>query len=372
MLTFLDVAIGFTVTMTLYSLVVTVFVQAISALLNSRGRTLLWGVDRIIGQAVPELAADVRNRIARATLKHPTIAVGFKRFPLLATAVRPEELVAFLREVAEPTKTLGSAGWIDQVMRRTLRLDDRERLRTGLAGLASGLTTGVQTLETQVKSWFETVMDRTTERFTWHARGFTLLGAILVVVVMRVDSVALWNRLTQDPTLRMKLVQMADSTLARAESIVGRDSALATYALRQAKDSLAGLDSVSVPDGLVNRSRGLRWIGERVPPAARDSLRSVYSRRYNTLTEARIGELTASARQIGADLATVELMPSGPWELLWLWDHRGGCVLSIALLSMGAPFWFGVLKQLSGLRPIVATKEERARATTTPQSRTLS
>jgi hypothetical protein len=43
------------------------------------------------------------------------------------------------------------------------------------------------------------------------------------------------------------------------------------------------------------------------------------------------------------------------------WRHFAGVLLSAALLSLGAPFWFNALKQLSSLRSIVANKEENER-----------
>jgi hypothetical protein len=36
-------------------------------------------------------------------------------------------------------------------------------------------------------------------------------------------------------------------------------------------------------------------------------------------------------------------------------------LVAAALLSLGAPFWFNILKTLSNLRPLVATREEKER-----------
>jgi hypothetical protein len=36
------------------------------------------------------------------------------------------------------------------------------------------------------------------------------------------------------------------------------------------------------------------------------------------------------------------------------WSHFWGMATSAALLSLGAPFWFNLLKTLSNLRPILA------------------
>lgn len=51
------------------------------------------------------------------------------------------------------------------------------------------------------------------------------------------------------------------------------------------------------------------------------------------------------------------------WRYLWPADnhHFWGILFSIGLLSLGAPFWFNVLKTLSALRPILASKQEKER-----------
>ncbi|MFI5364929.1 MAG: hypothetical protein ACHQ4J_04830 [Candidatus Binatia bacterium] len=46
----------------------------------------------------------------------------------------------------------------------------------------------------------------------------------------------------------------------------------------------------------------------------------------------------------------------------WRWDLLPGVLLSVVLLSLGAPFWFEVLKKGLQLRPLLAGKEEVERA----------
>jgi hypothetical protein len=44
----------------------------------------------------------------------------------------------------------------------------------------------------------------------------------------------------------------------------------------------------------------------------------------------------------------------------------GGEVLTILLLSLGAPFWFNALKQLSNLKPSLSSKVDQERAAAQP------
>jgi hypothetical protein len=45
----------------------------------------------------------------------------------------------------------------------------------------------------------------------------------------------------------------------------------------------------------------------------------------------------------------------------WTWTKLPGITLSAMLLSLGAPFWYNALKDLVGLRPILARKEQAHR-----------
>ena len=82
-------------------------------------------------------------------------------------------------------------------------------------------------------------------------------------------------------------------------------------------------------------------------------------------------------RQFSADLKAkidstgFELLPSpllGRWakegSAAWF-RHIFGLALTVALLTLGAPFWFNLLKNLTSLRPALATLIEK-RPTSAP------
>lgn len=50
-----------------------------------------------------------------------------------------------------------------------------------------------------------------------------------------------------------------------------------------------------------------------------------------------------------------------PVDWNWSWDKIPGIALSAILLSLGAPFWYNALKDLVGLRPVLARKEQAYR-----------
>jgi len=46
------------------------------------------------------------------------------------------------------------------------------------------------------------------------------------------------------------------------------------------------------------------------------------------------------------------------------WRHLLGVAASAALLSLGAPFWFNILKSITNLRTVLARKNDEERGQT--------
>src|SRR5438477_7189821 len=118
MLAYLDTIIGFAVVMLAISLLITILIQMISALLSHRGSNLRWGLETLFAKMAPtvypDLARNARS-VAEHVLTHPLVSDSlFSKSPLckwpligplverfqLASAIRPEELVGILEHLA--------------------------------------------------------------------------------------------------------------------------------------------------------------------------------------------------------------------------------------------------------------------------------
>jgi hypothetical protein len=89
-----------------------------------------------------------------------------------------------------------------------------------------------------------------------------------------------------------------------------------------------------------------------------------YRENLNALLQSsEVNQLFDHAASVNGQLARagIRLWPD-PYPGLWpTRKELPGLLVSAALLSLGAPFWFNLLKTLSNLRPLVATREERDR-----------
>jgi hypothetical protein len=116
----------------------------------------------------------------------------------------------------------------------------------------------------------------------------------------------------------------------------------------------------------------------RVPAERRQEVRAVYDLHARAQAKAQLEELGFAFSALERRLAEtrLQLIPAGycanppPGRLERIayrlrcpfvfqgWRQVLGVLVSAILLSLGAPFWFNVLRRLVDLRPIVARRAE--------------
>ena len=131
----IDTVIGFVVVMLLLSMLITVLVQMVIAVLGLRGANLLWGVKTLLQQVgVNKNAED----IAEAVLRHPAISHTRNR---RATAIHVDELVRLLRDLAaNPDSRLKAAAQppLKTLIEKLSGIDSRPA--TGRPGIGEALS----------------------------------------------------------------------------------------------------------------------------------------------------------------------------------------------------------------------------------------
>ena len=157
--------------------------------------------------------------------------------------------------------------------------------------------------------WFGSAQDRAEQWFQIHVRMVTIVAAILVSIFLQLDTVEIYEKLRREPKLVEALVKAAPGTLEQGAAVQGQTDANARD--KAFADLKANIDSTGF-----------------------------------------------------------ELLPSGwfarwPAEKFWWFNHLFGLALSVGLLTLGAPFWFNLLKNLMSLRPALASLVEK-RPTSAP------
>jgi hypothetical protein len=340
MLDQLDTVIGFATVMLGVSLLITSLTQAVLSLLDTRGRNLRSGLKHLLQNVAPGLrdrAAELSERIVR----HPLISdssVG-RGIWGRATAIKKEELLPILDHV------LKAAGKPD-----------------GLAGVAVEERRAIE-------QWFDPAMARTSQWFAMYSRWITVALAIVVAVAMHLDALAVFRQLQRDRDTRARLVAMSETLLEQSPGVIAQVERVRGIYVEILKELLTSESSrfrpeAAPPDGEppASRDRAVDWI-ERHARSGEDA--AALTRAFHERLDARLdGDLQRALDRFNttrADLTApgLSLYPGEghTWADLAVNDsHVWGIAASVLLLSLGAPFWFNTLKNLSSLRTVVAQR----------------
>ena len=331
MLRTIDIFIGVALVMLLVSMLVTVITQAVTSLLNSRGKHLMRGVADMLEQLHPGITRGAAETIATAVLSQPLVSAANGK---VGSVIHREELTKILLELAagEAPKQLDATaqealrtalvrtgvckdGTPDEIRAqvseklkniRTLALQ-LELMRPDLTNAARAKVAILEQASSEflakINLSFDQTMDRVSERFTTHARQVTFAAGLAVALVLQLDTAALVSRLSSDDALRQSLVDLAQ----KQQSAPGSQAT---------PIQLTDVDKQNLKDLMVNNVIG-------IPQSASD------------------------------------------WAGRWTLDNcvvkTLGILLTALLLSLGAPFWYGTLQSLLRLRSALAVKDDQQR-----------
>jgi hypothetical protein len=418
MVHYLDVMIGFVFTMLVLSLVVTALVQAVPVYLrNLKGLDLKQGLTGLFARIEPKIANEAEqlvDRLLRDSLLSP------RRGPLvmklrgalrladaaaipLSGVIQREELVRLLLDLAaradanddddSQTKQLAlkmlglataadAAALLTRIRNRVAALELAHpqwssSQRASRAMLEAMLDTpGASDFMAKLAGWFDQTIDRVQALFTAHVRAWTVGISAVLVLILHLDSFDLLARLNSDAALRDKVVAAAISGM---ES--GRLDPAAASAAPPADASAEAHDGPGVA-GVDDEPLAVEPPIDppAAPPPAAEGRAQACAHEHLNIDLAASPHLAAYADCMGLGEATQMELISWPkswadWASHWAvpagaglrdraiatFSHLLGMMLTISLLSLGAPFWYGVLSNLIKLRSSIARKDDAAR-----------
>ena len=384
MLAYLDTIIGFAVIMLGASLLITIITQLVSTLLSHRGANLRWGLETMFKNLpASSLLNDAKTaaRVAEDVLTHPLISDSiFSLKPQwlgdrirLATALSPDELIAILGDLATKPAYVAVAGLPAEIATlinaRSLALERRLTLlktSPALAGLPAEtvgkvMQDSVSTLANEageVEAWFNSTMDRVSARFTTYMRLWTIATALALAFGTGLNSVTLLNGLYSNGAFRQSVVGSATQMTDLADRVLanGPKDAVSKMYTDTVTKALAdsGAQADATPSGVDSETAARTWMTAHVAEGAQRS--SAVSALDKALADQRLqdaAQLRTILTDASFDVRQFRWNQSQPW-----WPQVPGVLVTAALLSLGAPFWFNTLKQLAGMRPILANKQD--------------
>jgi hypothetical protein len=390
----LDTIIAFVVIITGVSLLITTLTQMVSALLALRGSNLRWGIQTLLSLD-PELVAHAKT-ISEKILHHPLISdSSLSRFDLgvikrwkLASAIHKDELLEIVRLLARPTAAekagAPAAAW-KKSLAQSLQNLDREaaenlllaepEIKKALSGdpaaaelVLSKMRAGTEQVAARIHRWFDSTMDRVSQRFTLHTRIWTVFFSVFVAFGLQLDAFKILTQLSSDAELRSRLVASADSLLRKADEILISSTNGPSIVYVQAMEQLISshtneLKNLPKPSGFASVAEGQQWLRAQLK-ATNDTAADKWAEAYATLVpQASLRTAADNLHSLVTDKLKFQLIPNpypDPFYSYWFSSglHVWGILASAALLSLGAPFWFNMLKTLTNLRPVLANKTE--------------
>ena len=233
--------------------------------------------------------------------------------------------------------------------------------------------------------WFGSAQDRAEQWFQMHVRIVTIVFAILTAFLLQLDTGDIYRQLHDQPKLVDALVQSAPGFVEQGGKILdsGDTSAYHAYLLWlekhpsfELKPLPANGTAKTYHDALeallkeksVKPEDTAAWLTEY------DELQTKGAEAFLQSRQKTVNTLKDDIEKTGFTLVPAGFIarwddpqrPSGFYSRLGqFWPHLFGVLVTAGLLTLGAPFWFNLLKNLTSLRPAVANLIEK-RPTSAP------
>lgn len=340
----LSLAIGIVTVYLVFALAVTACNEAIAASLSSRGKWLFRGVASLLSETA---RSQGNYELAVKAYDSPYIAYLQRGWRYRPSYLPAWNILQGLLHASAADKSLALSS-IDDFKRAVKDLPAQSPLRVGVENLLAGGQTSVDEFRRSFEVWFTTFESQV---MAWYRQKTQLVVAWLslaVVVAMNVDTLSLVNKLAADPKAREAIVRQAEKYV---QTPPRGAVAAAPEAPAPAASGAQGASGASAPASApLAEAPSLQ--------AQRDHIRQLSSELAATglqlgWTQSEWSRLTGQPEAAAAPPATREVV------VLWL-QKLVGLLLSAFAVSLGAPFWFDLLKGLVSIRAVGRNPVEQA------------
>jgi hypothetical protein len=235
---------------------------------------------------------------------------------------------------------------------------------------AAAVAQAVEAAYKKFKYWFEVGQERAQQWFTAHTRWWTIGFAVVFAFWFQLDTVEIYKLVSTNRAVRDALVAQSVNVTKQAEKILGDSSTVLQKAFTTWKNELTddqaktAVGTITVPatDTRESFRQTIKGALEKAGIANAEKLLTDLDKTIDKTVQDSLENSAKQFSEVKLDLdhtgfALFPLNGKGRWGDSWcdgFWKHLWGMIFSAALLSLGAPFWFNVLKSLSSLRSKVA------------------
>jgi hypothetical protein len=239
--------------------------------------------------------------------------------------------------------------------------------RTMLA--ANDAQAAIEKAYQKFEAWFESGQNRAQEWFVIHTKLITAVFGVIFAVFLQLDTIEIYQFVSTNSSVRDSLVAQAGAIQTQTAKLIGDGNGTLSDALAKWKAGLPAPVQNEVKDLQVEVSDTRASLRQRVDTALaggaaanQADLLKAFDADVDQVARANLASGISNYNSIGKalDATGFPLYPSGGCR--WKGDsparwgqHILGMIFSAGLLSLGAPFWFNILKSLTNLRSTVAS-----------------
>lgn len=371
----LGVAIGLITVYLVMALSVSAANEGIAALLSSRGRWLKKGVLSLLSPAgQPGGVLEWMNSMRSTTPSEAeTLVDGVYHSPFISHLAQgplghgysPSYVPAWAllqgMLFAATKKAQTAFNTLDQIRKAVEGLPATSPLRVAVLNLSDGCNGSMDEFRKRFEAWFAEFENQVIAWYRQKTHAVLIVLSLALAVAGNVDTIALTRQLSNDPKVREAVVKQG-LEMANANQVTAlldseaRDKALKAYQDKQTAEKAART--------AISAAAKEPTVAETVKKALSDAEAATQAALTNYLSEQQKLEQRAVDKLKALDSSGLKLgWAPGEWDHLAgpaLWLKLLGLLLSGLAISLGAPFWFEVLKSLAAIRSVGQNPTEKA------------
>lgn len=312
MFNLLSIVIGIVFVLLLFSLLATTIMEVIAGLLTLRGKSLINVFKNMLGD---DMAGKFTNHVYFKQMGEKASFLRFlRKNPLPPSYIRPGTFTGIFMDVFEVNGGGGPQAAIDRL--------PEGRLKEVLNFLYRESGGDLELFRQKVEQWYNEVMERASEWYVSNIRGWLMGVGLVIAIVFNVDVIGVYSNLSANAVLRDYVAEAATQFVQTQPAPADLDSAVRNPDLEGAKIRMETLLNENI--AAIRSPLGIGWESVEWP------------------TE-----------------------NEGRW---WLYKLLGWITTAFAV-SLGAKFWYDLLRQLVNFRGSQPTTQQApagTTATTTP------
>lgn len=239
-------------------------------------------------------------------------------------------------------------------------------LRTAGTAAADGVVAAAGTIDNAYKCfhyWTCICEERAQQWLTMHTRILTIICAFVAAFWLQLDTVEIFRFVSSNKSAREKLLAQATVVESQAARVFGDSSSVLKDALKEwsekqtnptVKTILAHIEVKDTDTREDVQANAIKALNGETAIGNFDSIVNAAATRRVEMQAANFKTVKADLDKTGFDVFP---QPEWRWENGW-WNgcrrHFWGILFSVGLLSLGAPFWYNALKNLTNLKSVVA------------------